>query len=115
MIVKRYGWKQREHIFLWLAYIITLIFDILEGIIADGLGMFSLTISQVNISSMFYSLAVITLILNYWTGSKKKFLHEEKTCRTVSSKLGSLYIQRKHLLVYSGDISIGIFFAIHLY
>ena len=110
MIVKRYGWKQRKHIFLWTAYIITLAFSVLEGIIADGLGMFSLAISQVKISSMTYSLTVIALILNYWPSSKKKSLYQE-TYRTKQGKLGSFNIQFKYLLVYIGDISFGIYFC----
>ena len=71
MIVKHYGREQRKYIFLWMAYIITLVFSVLEGIIADGFGMFLLSMSQVKISSMAYSLAVIALILNYWPNSKK--------------------------------------------
>ena len=107
MMVKRNGWKRRNNFFLYFLCIIALILSVVEGLLANSLGMFSLAISQVKISSMLYSLAVIALIMNRWLILKDRKLYPKSKESSHSGFTGKII----HSLVYIGDISFGIYFC----
>lgn len=107
MMVKRNGWKRRNNFFLYFLYIVALIFSVIEGLLANSLGMFSLAISQVKISSMPYSLAIIVLIMNRWLILKDRKLSQKSRESVPPGFLGKII----HSLVYIGDISFGIYFC----
>ena len=107
MMVKRNGWKRRNNYFLYFLCITALIFSVVEGLLANSLEMFSLAISQVKISSMLYSLAVIALIMNRWLILNDRKLYQKPKESAPLGFKGKII----HSLVYIGDISFGIYFC----
>lgn len=105
MLIKRYGWKEINDKVLIGLYFVALTVSITEGFIVNyKLGMFSMAIGQINLTTMIYSLAVISLIMNQWRKSSAKLsLYNDKT-NTLNGKI-------PQALVYIGDISFGIYFC----
>lgn len=109
MVVKHYGWKQRSNGPLVQMYFLALAVSIAEGFVVNfKLGMFSMAIGQINLTTMLHSLTVIALIMNYWPGSKGKVLLPEKKEIGKVNLLKMKFIQS---LIYIGDISFGIYFC----
>lgn len=65
MLIRRYGWKYRNNLRIWIVYAAALLLSISEGFIVNsGLHMFSIAIGQINLTTMLYSLTVIFIIMN---------------------------------------------------
>lgn len=105
MLVRRHGWKQRNTGVLWSMYLITLVFSITEGVIVNyKLGMFSMAIGQINVTTMLNSLAVIALTMNYWIGRKNLHISNANMLNGLNERLMCFFC-------YIGDISFGIYFC----
>lgn len=110
MLVKRYGWICRKSAYLLVAYLFALAISITEGFIVNfKLGMFSMAIGQLNVTTMIYSLTVIALIMNNRNDQCNEVINKiYKKNKTALKKLGQSVVK---MLVYIGDISFGIFFC----
>lgn len=110
MLIKRYGWKCRKSAYFLGTYLFALIISIMEGFIVNfKLGMFSMAIGQINVTTMIYSLTVIALIMN----------NRKDPCNQIANKiypenkilLSKLKQTIMKMLVHIGDISFGIYFC----
>lgn len=112
MLVKHYGWKRISNLHLIPMYFAALAVSITEGFIVNfKQGMFSMAISQIDLTTMLYSLTVIALIMNYWTDLRVEFSHQNEANRTNSNRFKSIKEKVISSLVYIGDISFGIYFC----
>lgn len=105
MLVKHYGWKEINDKLLIGLYFAALTISVTEGFIVNyKLGMFSMAIGQINLTTMIYSLAVISLIMNRWRKSSANLSSQNGKTNTLKGKI-------LQALVYIGDISFGIYFC----
>lgn len=109
LLVKHYEWKKVNEKSLIGMYFITLIISVTEGFIVNfRLGMFSMAIGQINLTTMLYSLVVISLIMNCWTERRANFFSQNGKTLT---KANLLKRKINNTLVYIGNISFGIYFC----
>lgn len=105
MLVKRFGWKEINKKFLVRLYFVALTISITEGFIVNyKLGMLSMAIGQINLTTMIYSMAVISLIMNRCRKSRANLSLQNDKTNTLNGKI-------PQALVYIGDISFGIYFC----
>lgn len=105
ILVKRFGWKEINKKFLVRLYFVALTISITEGFIVNyKLGMFSMAIGQINLTTMIYSMAVISLIMNRCRKSRANLSLQNDKTNTLNGKI-------PQALVYIGDISFGIYFC----
>lgn len=112
ILVKHYGWKQRKIIILVVTYIFAMVFSIIEGVIVnDYLGMFSVAISQLKITTMFCSLVVIALFMNNWNYKHNEVADELYSESREKGMIASNLKLVERMFIYIGDISFGIYFC----
>lgn len=118
MLVKYYGWTHREKGLLMFVCIGALFISVGEGVIVNGgLGMFSMAIGQINVTTMIHSLTVIALIMNNYDACRTTALMNasDDIRRYVSehTKRHSSALWKKTIraFVYIGDMSFGIYFC----
>lgn len=105
MLVKRYGWKEISEKVLIGLYFAALTISVTEGFIVNyKFGMFSMAIGQINLTTMIYSLVVISLIMNRWRKSSANLSSQNSKANTLKRKI-------LQVLVYIGNNSFGIYFC----
>lgn len=88
MLVKRFGWKEINKKFLVRLYFVALTISITEGFIVNyKLGMFSMAIGQINLTTMIYSMAVISLIMNRCRKSRANLSLQNDKTNTLNGKI----------------------------
>lgn len=105
MLVRHYGWKEVNGKVLIGLYFATLTISVTEGFIVNfKLGMFSMAIGQINLTTMIYSLTVISLIMNRWRKSSTNLSLQNGKINMLKGKI-------PRALVYIGNVSFGIYFC----